>query len=378
MSENVIRQDIIKIVFESNTKVLDQLVSELDSFKKSVNGDVDKGLKKMKSSVDELGKSGGVDKITKDVNKLTQQTDRFTSKFQSVNRSIQDGEYAIQKLKSSIKNLPSKTFDKISTELNYMELKADLAVKSFKNMAKLKLNNIVSDFKATKTAITEGEKGLKGFKNALANITKIKIAKIASTFENIKGKIIKSQTSVKNFTSNLKENAKVSFTKLTNSLSKVSSKLSEVANKAAGAAYRGLKKMASVSFKGLVASAGAVSGVIAASVNAYADTEQLIGGVETIFKENASTVQKYANDAYKAAGLSANEYMETVTGFSASLIQSLGGDTKKAAEYANMAISDMADNANKYGSDIGSIQNAYQGFSKQNYTMLDNLKLGLK
>lgn len=154
---------------------------------------------------------------------------------------------------------------------------------------------------------------------------------------------------------------------------KLKESLEKVGKTAAGAAYKGLKKMASVSFKGLAAGATAVSGMVAASVKAYADTEQLIGGVDTIFKKDSKTVQKYANDAYKTAGLSANEYMETVTGFSASLIQSLKGDTTKAAKYADMAISDMADNANKYGSDIGSIQNAYAGFSKQNYTMLDNL-----
>ncbi len=111
-------------------------------------------------------------------------------------------------------------------------------------------------------------------------------------------------------------------------------------------------------------------------VEAYADYEQLIGGVETLFKGAAPEVQKYANEAFKTAGLSANNYMETVTGFSASLIQSLGGDTAKAAEYANMAVTDMSDNANKMGTDMSSIQNAYQGFAKQNYTMLDNLKLG--
>ncbi|MCL2105808.1 MAG: phage tail protein [Oscillospiraceae bacterium] len=111
-------------------------------------------------------------------------------------------------------------------------------------------------------------------------------------------------------------------------------------------------------------------------VAAYADYEQLVGGVETLFGEAADTVQGYAANAFKTAGMSANEYMETVTGFSASLIQSLGGDTAKAAQVADMAITDMADNANKMGSDISSIQSAYQGFAKQNYTMLDNLKLG--
>ena len=95
-----------------------------------------------------------------------------------------------------------------------------------------------------------------------------------------------------------------------------------------------------------------------------------------MFKDSSQKLQDYANGAYKTAGLSANEYMETVTSFSASLISSLGGDTEKAVKYADMAITDMSDNANKMGSDMSSIQNAYQGFAKQNYTMLDNLKLG--
>lgn len=125
--------------------------------------------------------------------------------------------------------------------------------------------------------------------------------------------------------------------------------------------------------------AGATTAVVAigkAAVTAYADYEQLVGGVETLFKDSASTVMEYANNAYKTAGMSANTYMETVTSFSASLLQSVGNDTAEAARVADMAITDMADNANKMGSDIESIQNAYQGFAKQNYTMLDNLKLG--
>lgn len=113
-----------------------------------------------------------------------------------------------------------------------------------------------------------------------------------------------------------------------------------------------------------------------ASLDAYASYEQLVGGVDTLFKDSSSKVQNYAANAYKTAGMSANEYMETVTSFSASLIQSLSGDTNKAATVADMAIRDMSDNANKMGTAIQSIQDAYQGFAKQNYTMLDNLKLG--
>ena len=112
------------------------------------------------------------------------------------------------------------------------------------------------------------------------------------------------------------------------------------------------------------------------SIMGFAEQEQLIGGVDTLFKESSAQVQQYANEAYKTAGLSANQYMETVTSFSASLLQSMGGDTQAAAEKANRAITDMSDNANKLGTDMTSIKNAYQGFAKQNYTMLDNLKLG--
>nr|DAS98206.1 MAG TPA: tail tape measure protein [Caudoviricetes sp.] len=113
-----------------------------------------------------------------------------------------------------------------------------------------------------------------------------------------------------------------------------------------------------------------------AAVKSYADFEQLSGGIETLFKSSSDQMMDYADQAYKTAGLSANQYMETATSFSASLLAGLGGDTKKAAEYANQAIIDMADNANKMGTSMESIQFAYQGFAKQNYTMLDNLKLG--
>ena len=124
------------------------------------------------------------------------------------------------------------------------------------------------------------------------------------------------------------------------------------------------------------AGAAAMAAVTKASLEEYANYEQLVGGVETLFADAAGTVQANAERAFATAGLSANAYMETVTGMSASLIQSLGGDTEQAAQMADMAIRDMADNANKMGSDMSAIQNAYAGFAKQNYTMLDNLKIG--
>lgn len=127
---------------------------------------------------------------------------------------------------------------------------------------------------------------------------------------------------------------------------------------------------------GVKAVAGAVKNIGEAAIQSYGEYEQLVGGVETLFKSSADTVMQYAANAYQTAGMSANEYMTTVTAFSASLLQSMGGDTDAAAEKANLAITDMSDNANKMGSSMESIQNAYQGFAKQNYTMLDNLKLG--
>lgn len=144
------------------------------------------------------------------------------------------------------------------------------------------------------------------------------------------------------------------------------------ANIASDFIVSGIKAMASA----IKEAAAALVDLSKQSIMGFAEQEQLIGGVDTLFKESSAQVQQYANDAYKTAGLSANQYMETVTSFSASLLQSMGGDTQAAAEKANRAITDMSDNANKMGTDMASIQNAYQGFAKQNYTMLDNLKLG--
>jgi phage-related protein len=129
------------------------------------------------------------------------------------------------------------------------------------------------------------------------------------------------------------------------------------------------------SIKKVIVAAG-IGKAISMAISEGGALQQSIGGIETLFKDHADRVKKYASEAYKTVGVSANEYMEQVTSFSASLLQSLGGDTGKAADKANMAMIDMADNANKMGTNMRDIQNAYQGFAKQNYTMLDNLKLG--
>ena len=141
--------------------------------------------------------------------------------------------------------------------------------------------------------------------------------------------------------------------------------LADLASQAVQSAIDGMKRLGS-----------AIVDIGKESYNLYAQNEQLVGGVETLFGESADQLIEYANQAYKTAGLSANQYMEQATSFSATLLQGLGGDTQKAVEYADLAIRDMSDNANKMGTDMSLIQNAYQGFAKDNYTMLDNLKLG--
>lgn len=173
---------------------------------------------------------------------------------------------------------------------------------------------------------------------------------------------------------------------LTKGLASAESDVKQFSSKVKGS-FDGLDKIATpiansfitmgkMAIKGGLLAGTAVGALATSATKAYAEYEQLSGGIETIFGGSAKTIMKYAQDAYKTAGMSANKYMETATSFSASLLQGLGGDTAKAAEYANKAILDMGDNANKMGTSIESIQYAYQGFAKQNYTMLDNLKLG--
>lgn len=211
------------------------------------------------------------------------------------------------------------------------------------------------------------------------------------------------------------EQVKKSVGDTTDEADKLKNSFKDISNTSFNKVTAGLKKVGSVAgtvaktavkttAAGVGAAATGVATLVGLSVRAYSDTEQLIGGVETLFGAGGRSIEDYAkstgksttavkkkyeslmsaqkevlnnsNKAFKTAGLSANDYMETVTGFSASLIASLSGDTKKAASYADKAIVDMSDNANKMGTDMESIQNAYQGFAKQNYTMLDNLKLG--
>ena len=180
---------------------------------------------------------------------------------------------------------------------------------------------------------------------------------------------IQIKPTMKGVTSSLKKEFAGASDAVSGEGSKLSSAFSQMGSQAGESLKRGLMIGATAAVTGAIA-------LIKSAVSQFADYEQLVGGVDTLFKNSSEQVQKYAANAYKTAQISANKYMETVTSFSASLLQSLGGDTAKAAKYADQAIIDMADNSNKMGTAMEMIQNAYQGFAKQNYTMLDNLKLG--
>lgn len=210
------------------------------------------------------------------------------------------------------------------------------------------LKSLIDDIEKLKKKLTSALGGDE-FDDLKDNAKKAKagIDNVTSSVNKTKSAFDKSKSSAEGLNSSVKKVSNHKMTTLNSGLEQVKKKLTAIGEKASGTVYAGLKKIAGLSFKGLSIGLGAAAtgiGVIAKNaVAAYGEYEQLIGGVETLFKNDSKTIVKYANDAYKTSGLSANDYMETVTGFSASLIQSLGGDTKKAAELGNMAIVDMAD-----------------------------------
>ena len=253
--------------------------------------------------------------------------------LQGVNSKINDTQAQLRDVKRLLK------FDPGNTEL--LKQKQELLAKA------------VGDTKDKLEQLKDAEKQLKD----------AGVDENSAQFQSLRREIIETERNLDDLTE-AAEQSSVAMGQIGAAADKVASGAQEVADATAGISH--------AAQAGLAAAAGAAVKI----VDSYADYEQLIGGVETLFKGSSKKLVKYAKSAYKTAGLSANNYMKTATGFAASLVSSLGGDTEKAVELVDMAITDMADNANKMGSDIKSIQNAYQGFAKQNYTMLDNLKLG--
>lgn len=258
------------------------------------------------------------------------------------------------------------------------------------------LKEVSSELKLTTTQFTAGDKTVKETKTSYSNMNntiqqqKEKINNLRTALSEAEKEYGSNNEKVRTFKTQL-NNAETQLVKMESATKKSNKELDEMRNGFEDAGHSSIKfgdllkanVLSEAIVDGVKALGNAVKEVGSAllgvgkdALNSYADYEQLVGGVETLFKDNANTVEDYANNAYKTAGLSANDCMETITGFSASLLQSLNGDTAKVAEVGNMAVIDMADNANKMGTDMSLIQNAYQGFAKQNYTMLDNLKLG--
>lgn len=398
MSENIIRKDIIQVGFDVDLGGLTTINKEMDNMHKSVSNGIDSGLSKINDGLKNVNKSAQalnstrLDNLKKDIEAGGAAIEVAKEKFKQFKNSAKNGINAVTH--------PLKTLDKNFLSLQW---KISQTTHEIKTMTKTKLSNLSTSLKNVKNTLTQGEKGAKGFVTMLKSIGKIGISKTISSIQKAKNGLNDTNSAGSKVKETLGKIAKTTVDKLNTGLNKVKSNLSSIASKAAGAAFTGLKKLASISFKtlvvGITGAVAAIGTLTAKSVQAYGDYEQLVGGVETLFgAKGAQSVKEYAdimgksvnsvkseyktlkqvektvlsdaNDAYKTAGLSANAYMETVTGFSASLISSLDGDTKKAATLANMAIVDMSDNANKMGTSMESIQYAYQGFAKQNYTII--------
>lgn len=236
------------------------------------------------------------------------------------------------------------------------------AQKSSKSLSEMAKSMVAAGKAKVGNGIEKVRSSAEKVKSSLSAIKNIKLTNVVRGLDVGLGKAV---TGAIKLASGLRKVAAVTFKGVITGLGKIA----QLGAKAAVAVGK-------IALKGMATGGAAVGTLVGGAVKSFADYEQLTGGVETLFKDSAPQVMKYANEAYKTAGLSANEYMDTVTSFSASLIQSTGGDAAKATDLANTAITDMADNANKMGTSMGEIQNAYQGFAKGNYTMLDNLKLG--
>lgn len=295
-------------------------------------------------------KLGGEKEYRKAISEINSSMKVLRSEMKKSTAEFGSNSKSLKALTAEKKNLKSQ-IEQQTAKINTLRGAVESATKKYGENSK--------EVNKWKASLNEAEAELAKMNDRLGDIEKQTkgLRKVETAFKDIKSKI-----------SEMKDNMPPAVKGLGNIVS-AAGKLAKITFKATAASMAALGTTAVAVGKG-------VAKAVKASIEGFGDYEQLVGGVETLFKSSSNEVVKYANGAYKTAGLTANEYMETVTSFSASLLQSLNGDTAKAAQVADMAITDMSDNANKMGTDMSSIQNAYQGFAKQNYTMLDNLKLG--
>lgn len=319
----------------------------------------------------------------------------FGSAGSSAGKTFGDGlssgtEKGTSKSKSSLSNLAATAKDQagymgLAFEESGARLKAAItqsgAWQTLTGYATSASNGIKSAFAGIKEGISSKLSGVgSAVKAGLSNVGSIGSTVMTTAASMIPAPLKSMASTVGTILSPIASTAKAALAPMASALgqagTEAASRLKEGISNAAGHVTDALATAAKAAGVGAAAVVAAVTAVTGAVLGNYADYEQLVGGVDKLFGSASGKLQSYAAEAYRTSGLSANQYMEQATSFSSSLIQSLGGDTEKAADYANLAMTTMSDNVNVFGSNMGDVQNAFQGFAKQNYTMLDNLKLG--
>lgn len=337
-----------------------------------------RALKQIKDNLTLLGSEMKVvdslyDKNDASTEKLTKQNDVLAKKLDVQNEKLAEAKKMLDQAKNSTDS-NAQTVAKWQTEVNKAQAEVNATTRAIAdNNKKIKENK--GEYVVLTETVAEQKNKLKDLKSEYKNVSSEQ-GRSSQEAKDLKKEIKSLSGELKDNKSDLKEAKKGldDFGDGADEAGKSAVKMGDLikANLISEAIIGGVKALGSA----MVEVSKKAFELGKSAIVSFGEYEQLIGGVETLFEESAPIVENYANNAYKTAGLSANEYMSTVTSFTASLLQSLDGDTAKTAEIADMAITDMADNANKMGTSMESIQNAYQGFAKQNYTMLDNLKLG--
>lgn len=300
--------------------------------------------------------------LTKRSEDLKAKLDSQKAKWETLSKALKDYQSQQDKNKSTIQTIQAQ-LDKEKAKLEEVAKQYGTSSKEYQAQAKV-VDELEQQLKELNAQYDKNEVTLKQTRAALTS-TEADMRKTGSEMQKLGNQAQKAGDDTGQLGESAKEAARKAQEAAKGGFTVMKGILADLSARVIASAVEGVKRLGS-----------AFIDVGKQSLASYGEYEQLVGGVETLFKDSAKVVQDYAAVAYKTAGMSANEYMSTVTSFSASLLQGLGGDTAKAARIADMAILDMSDNANKMGTSIESIQYAYQGFAKQNYTMLDNLKLG--
>jgi phage-related protein len=325
---------------------------------------------------------GGAIKLTGEssykraLSQINQSLREVSSEMKSVSSAYDKNDKSTQAINAKSQTL-TKTLELQKTKLETLKNQYN-SMSSQMEKNKAKHEQLVSSYNAEKTKLDEMGRTL-GKNSTEYQKQKAKVSELASE--------VKKSTANQDANEKSMSNLRIQMNNTQATINKTSNEFENLGKKARDAANGGFTVMRGVLANlatdairavgdGLKSLGSATVDLGKQSLESYANYEQLVGGVDTLFGDASVRVQEYADDAYKTAGISANQYVEQVTAFSATLLQGLGGDTVAAADYANMAMIDMSDNANKMGTSMADIQNAYQGFAKQNYTMLDNLKLG--